>query len=77
MNAFLKRLHDLDEDELLGISEAIDVELQRRLNGTDSPAESARQRAISRGQSYRHDTGSAALPIRVVGLRKARDHRVA
>jgi hypothetical protein len=77
MNALLKRLHDLDDDDLLGISEAIDIELERRLNETDGTAESARQRAISREQSYRRSTGSAAPPIRAVGLRKARDHRVA
>ncbi len=72
MNALLKRLHRLDEDELLGISEAIDLELERRLYETDGIPESARQRAIAREQSYRHSTGSAAVPIRVVGLRKPR-----
>ena len=44
MNAFLKRIHSLDDDELLGISEAIDRELERRLEfcrhdfGIGSPA---------------------------------------
>jgi len=71
MNAFLKRLHRLNDDELLGISEAIDLELERRLSETDGVPESARQRANARGQSYRHSTGSAALPIRAVGLRTA------
>jgi len=71
MNAFLKRLHRLNDDELLGISEAIDLELERRLSETDGIPESARQRANARGQSYRHNTGSAALPIRAVGLRRA------
>ena len=76
MNALLKRLHDLADDELLGISRAIDIELERRLNETDEIPESARQRVISRERSYRRNTGSAAPPIRAVGLRKARDHRV-
>jgi hypothetical protein len=77
MNAFLKRLYDLADDELLGISKAIEIELERRLDGIDETPESARQRAISREQSYRRSTGSAAPPIRAVGLRKVRDHRVA
>lgn len=75
MDAFLKRLHRFDNDELLGISEAIDLELERRLNETDAIPESARQRAISRDRSYRHDTGASAAPIRTVGLRRVCDHR--
>ena len=77
MNAFLKRLHTLDDDELLGISEAIDCEMERRLALTEAAPESARQRAIARGQSYRHSTGSAAAPIRAIGLRETRRHRAA
>jgi hypothetical protein len=77
MNAVLRHLHDLADHELLGISEAIDLELQRRLIESDEIPASARQRAISRGQSYRHSTGSAAPPIRAVGLRKVRDQRMA
>jgi hypothetical protein len=69
MNAFLKRLQSLDNDELLGISEAIDIELERRLEQADPIPESARRRAIAREKSYRRSTGSAAPPIRAVGLR--------
>jgi hypothetical protein len=72
MNAFLKRLHRFNDDQLLGISEAIDLELERRLSQSDPIPESARQRANAREQSYRRDTGAAAAPIRVVGLRRLR-----
>jgi hypothetical protein len=77
MNAFLKRLQSLDNDELLGISEAIDIELERRLEQADVFPDSARRRAIARGQSYRHSTGSAAPPIRAVGLRDTRRRHAA
>lgn len=77
MNALLRHLHNLADDELLGISEAIDIELERRLNESDEVPASARQCAIARGQSYRHSTGSTAPPIRAVGLRKAPDRRLA
>jgi hypothetical protein len=70
MNALLKRLHSLGDDELLSLSEAIDVEFERRLERTDMIPESARSRAIARGQSYRRSTGSAAPPIRAIGLRE-------
>ena len=75
MNALLKRLHKLADDELLAISEAIDRELERRLDLTDSVPESARRRAIQRSQSYRRRTGSSALPVRVAGLRDAQKRR--
>ena len=69
MNAILKRLHSLGDDDLLSLSEAIDVELEHRLECTGAIPESARSRAIARGRSYRHNTGAAAPPIRAVGLR--------
>jgi hypothetical protein len=69
MNAILKRLPNLGTDELLSLSEALDTELESRLASSDGIPESARRRALSRGQSYRHSTGSAAPPIRAVGLR--------
>jgi hypothetical protein len=72
MNGLLRRLHTLADHELLGISQAIDLELERRLTEEDETPESARQRAVSRSQSYRHSTGSAAPPIRAVGLRNPR-----
>ena len=72
MNAILKRLHSLGDDDLLSLSEAIDIELERRLEQTEAIPESARSRAISRSQSYRRSTGAAAPPIRAVGLRDTR-----
>ena len=77
MNSFLKRLQKMGEDELLGLSEAIDTELERRLDQADSVPDSARRRANSRQRSYRHSTGAAAPPIRAVGLRDARRPRAA
>ena len=72
MNALLRRLPLLEENELVGLSEAIDLELERRLYESDGIPESAQQRAIAREHSYRRSTGAAAPPIRVVGLRKPR-----
>lgn len=78
MNVILKRLRGLDDDELLSISEAIDAELELRLDRTDAIPESARSRAVAREQSYRQRLGSAAPPIRAVGLgRDSRRNRAA
>lgn len=70
MNALLKRLRKLADDQLLAVSEAIDRELERRQGLTDSIPESARRRAVQRAQSYRRRTGASALPVRVAGLRE-------
>ena len=72
MNAILKRLQHLADDELLSLSEEIDLELERRLERSEGVPDSARRRALSRQNSYRHNTGAAAPPIRVVGLRDVR-----
>ncbi len=77
MKVFLKRLQRMGDDELLGLSEAIDFELDQRLEQSDPIPESARQRANSRQQCYRHSTGSAAPPIRAIGLRDIRRPRAA
>lgn len=76
MNAILKRLHKLAEDDLMALSEAIDVELESRQDIQAIP-ESARSRAIARGQSYRRTTGAMAPPIRAVGFRDTRPNRAA
>jgi hypothetical protein len=68
MNAIYKRLRQMRDDELLGLSEAIDMELEHRIERTDPIPESARSRAIDRQHSYRRCNGAAAAPIRVVGL---------
>jgi hypothetical protein len=77
MNAILKRLHQMSDDELLNLSETIDLELESRLERTDVVPESARRRALAREQSYRRSTGSAAPPIRAIGLRDTRRQRAA
>ena len=77
MNAILKRLQQLDNDDLLSLSEAIDVEFENRLDRNDGIPDSARRRALAREQSYRHSTGASAPPIRAVGLRDTRRHRAA
>ena len=65
----------LADDELLAVSEAIDRELERRQEQEDPIPESARLRAIKRSQSYRHNTGASALPVRVAGLRDKQRQR--
>jgi hypothetical protein len=77
MNAILKRLQSLGNDDLLSLSEAIDIELESRLDRYEEVPDSARRRAIARGQSYRRSNGAAAPPIRAVGLRDSRRHRAA
>ena len=77
MNSILKRLRKLADEELLSVGEAIDAELERRLARDESASDSARQRAISRSQSYRHETGAAAAPVRAAGMHKTRRRRVA
>ncbi len=77
MNTILKRLRKLDDEELLALSEAIDVELERRLERADAIPESARRRAVQRQRSYRRELGSAAPPISACGLGKGRKRRLA
>ncbi len=69
MNALLKQLRRLALEELLSVSEAIDVELERRHEVDDPIPESSRRRAVQRAQSYRQSTGSSALPVKVAGMR--------
>jgi hypothetical protein len=77
MDAVMKRLRELADDELLQVSEAIDRELDRRLQLSDLHPESARQRAVQRAKSYRRCYGAAALPVRVTGMRPTRRRRLA
>lgn len=77
MNTILKRLHQLGEDDLLSLSEAIDVELEQRQGRMDNVPDSARRRAVARGQSYRRCNGASAPPIRAIGLRDIRRNRAA
>ena len=75
MNAILKNFHQLADQELYNLSEAIDVELQRREELTTEVPESARRRAVERQQSYRRRNGAAAPPVRTVGLGKLSPRR--
>jgi hypothetical protein len=77
MNTILKLLRRLGDDELLSVSDAIDLELDRRLERTDPIPDSARRRAIDRQSSYRHSNGAAAPPVRFVGLRPAQKRPLA
>ncbi len=69
MNTILKLMRKLGDNELLSVSEAIDRELDRRLERMDIIPVSARRRANDRQHSYRHDNGASAPPVRVIGLR--------
>jgi len=75
MKTIFKKLNDLNSDELLALSEAIDLELGRRQERTEEVPESARRRAVLRDQSYRRSTGSTAPPVRVTGLKERRKGR--
>jgi hypothetical protein len=75
MNTILKRLRELADFELFNISEAIDLEMQRREEAASDTLESARRRAIERQQSYRRRTGAFAPPVKAVGLGRSRKTR--
>jgi hypothetical protein len=75
MHGIAKHLHNLNDDELLVLSEAIDIEMERRQEKAEGVPESARRRAVMRDQSYRRATGSSAPPIRVTGLKEPRKRR--
>lgn len=72
MNYILNQLRRLSDDELTSLSEAIDSELDRRMDVIDDIPDSARRRAVQRQKSYRRSLGSSAPPIRAIGLK---DHR--
>ncbi|OHB66730.1 MAG: hypothetical protein A2V70_08235 [Planctomycetes bacterium RBG_13_63_9] len=67
MNAMIKRLRELGDEELRMVSEAIDRELECRQERRDPISESARRRAVERSQSYRRSTGSSAVPVKFAG----------
>jgi hypothetical protein len=72
MNYILNQLRRLSDDELICISEAIDIELDRRLEVMEEIPDSAKRRAVKRQKSYRRSLGSSAPPIRAVGLKDNR-----
>ena len=75
MNGILKQLRQLADFELFDLTEAIDLELQRREEMMTDVPESARRRAVERSQSYRRRTGSFAPPVKAVGLGKPKGPR--
>ena len=77
MNTILNRLRHLSDDELLSVSEAIDTELERRMERIEGIPDSARRRAQQREKSYRRSVGSTAVPVRVAGLKESRRRRAA
>ncbi len=77
MTAILDRLRQLSDEELLSLSEAIDLELELRLEHHDGVPDSARRRAVQRQKSYRHSLGSAALPVKIAGMKESRRRRLA
>ena len=72
MSAYLNRVQQMSDEELLGFAEAIDFELERRQESLDPIPDSARRRANARQQSYRRSLGASAPPIRAIGLRDVR-----
>ncbi len=70
MSSILNQLQELADADLFALCEAVDMELQRREGLTDELPDSARRRALERGESYRRRTGAAAPPVRSVGLHK-------
>jgi hypothetical protein len=77
MTAILDRLRQLSDEELLSLSEAIDLELEFRLDRQDGIPDSARRRAVQRQKSYRHSLGSSALPVKMAGMKEGRRRRLA
>lgn len=77
MTAILNRLRQLSDEELLSLSEAIDLELEFRMERHDGVPDSARRRAVQRQKSYRHSLGSAALPVKIAGMKEGRRCRLA
>ena len=71
MKTILKKLVDLSDAELYSLSDAVDAELDRLSASGDDFADSARRRAVQRGQSYRRRVGSSAPPVKAAGLGKS------
>jgi hypothetical protein len=72
VKSILNDLQELADSDLYALCEAVDMELQRREGLTSELPDSARRRALERGESYRRRTGAAAPPVRAVGLHQKR-----
>jgi hypothetical protein len=71
MQSIISKLHHLTDEQLLILSEAIDIEIMRREQRMEEHPDSARTRARQRKESYRSNLGTKAPPIRAVGMKDA------
>jgi hypothetical protein len=71
MQSIISRLRTLNDEQLLHVSEAVDVEIARREARMEEHPESARLRARQRDHSYRSNLGTKAPPVRAVGMKDA------
>jgi hypothetical protein len=71
MKSIVSKLRALEDEELLILSEAIDLEIGRRGERMEEHPDSARTRARQRGESYRVKLGTKAPPVRAVGMKDA------
>jgi hypothetical protein len=71
MQSIISKLRYLEDDQLLIVSEAIDIEIARREELMEEHPDSAKTRARQRGRghSYRSNLGTKAPPVRVVGMK--------
>ena len=71
MQSIINKMRHFEDEQLLILSEAIDLEMMRREERMEEHPESARLRARQREQSYRSNLGAKAPPIRAVGMKDA------
>jgi hypothetical protein len=71
MQSIISKLRLLEDEELLILSEAIDVEIALREERMEEHPDSARNRAVHRDGGYRRSLGAKAPPIRAVGMKDA------
>jgi hypothetical protein len=73
MNAILHRLERLGDDELLRLSKAIDMELNRRVGGSqDETADSVQRSAAPSRNGFVRSIGSSALPVKYTDMKGSR-----
>jgi hypothetical protein len=77
MKSIINQLQELADTDLYALSEALDLEMQRREDATGEVPDSARRRAVEREYSYRHRTGAGAPPVRITGIKPSPKRRAA
>jgi hypothetical protein len=70
MKSIINQLQELADTDLYALSEALDLEMQRREDAVGEVPDSARRRAVEREYSYRRRTGAGAPPVRITGIGK-------